>query len=134
MISISVWFLSTGGKFNSSDRVSHTGGRSSGWSARAERPGEGKGEKIILLLAFLLIFVCCGGQDNRVIVATRGMDILLNILEQDRSDQEIVAVVLDILCIVMSDSDVIERSTGTSLVDCLIDYFVSIHLNGRLID
>ena len=69
-----------------------------------------------------------------MIVATRGMDVLLNILEQDRSDQEIVAVVLDILCIVMSDSDVIERGTGTSLIDCLIYYLGSIHLSGRLID
>lgn len=33
------------------------------------------------------------------------MDILLRILEQDRSDQDIVAAILDILCIIMSDSD-----------------------------
>ncbi|OQV22390.1 General vesicular transport factor p115 [Hypsibius exemplaris] len=51
-------------------------------------------------------------KENRVIVATRGMDILLSILEQDRSDQEMVAVVLDILCIIMSDSEVLERANS----------------------
>lgn len=51
---------------------------------------------------------CICLQEHRVEVGAQGMPILLSILEKDKPDQELVAATLEILCIVMSDSESVE--------------------------
>ncbi|XP_055340033.1 general vesicular transport factor p115-like isoform X2 [Paramacrobiotus metropolitanus] len=46
--------------------------------------------------------------EHRLEVGAHGMSVLLNILDQDRTDHELVAIALDILCVIMSDSPNIE--------------------------